>query len=135
MHATGSDKSLRPILDQFIMPYDKNEQFIGRHGLLHTLRTMLCEVVAKQYNHRVALNGLGGIGKTQTAIAYVYAYRDEYEKIYWINAENEASLLSGFQEIATRTHWANWAAISEPASVAKSVLAWLRQPEQNNWLW
>jgi hypothetical protein len=80
-------------------------------------------------NHRVALYGLGGVGKTQTALAYVYAHKDTYDSIYWINAGNQADLFKGFQEIAKRT---TCAIDPEPAELAKSVLLWLRR--QENWL-
>ena len=56
----------------------------------------------KKHNHRVALYGMGGIGKTQTALEYVYTNRDSYERIYWITAVDQASLLSGYLKIAIK---------------------------------
>ena len=118
--------------DKFMVPYDKNEQFTGRNNLLQTLEEMLSEVVPRQYNHRVALYGMGGVGKTQTAIAYVYANQDKYDRIYWISAASEATLLSGFQEIGSRTGCAPANANSDPKEVATIVRAWLQT--QDNWL-
>lgn len=114
-----------------MVPYEKNEQFTGRVGLLRELRTMLCEYAPKQYNHRVALYGMGGVGKTQTAIAYVHEYKAQYDRIYWISAAVEASLLSGFQEIASRSGITS-SNDTDAKGVAQKVLAWLRQ--QENWL-
>ena len=121
-----------PFLDKFMMPYDKNEQFIVCGDLLQKLNNTLCEVVPKQHNHRVALYGMGGIGKTQTAIAYVYAFRASYERIYWISAANEALLLSGFQDIAKRSGCISSTKDMDPREISDSVLGWLRQ--QINWL-
>lgn len=121
-----------PISDQFMVPYDENVKFTGRRLLLRTVQKMLSDIVPKQWNHRVALHGMGGVGKTQIAIAYVYENRAKYERIYWISAANEASLLSGFQAIATRTQCATSAPDSDPKKVARSVLEWLRH--QENWL-
>jgi tetratricopeptide (TPR) repeat protein len=115
-----------------MMPYDQNEQFMGRQNLLQMLRTMLSETVEKQWNHRVALYGMGGIGKTQTAIAYVYANRKFYDQIFWISGATADSLLSGFMEIATGTQCCPVRPDSDPQTIAKLVLAWLR--EQSNWL-
>ena len=57
----------------------------------------------KKWNHRIALYGLGGVGKTQLALEYVYLNRTKYERIYWISGATEATLFSGCQEIAMRT--------------------------------
>src|SRR5262249_13768820 len=42
-----------------------------------------------------ALTGLGGIGKTQTAIAYLYRHRNDYNGVYWISAETVDALNDG----------------------------------------
>ena len=126
------DKANHLVSIQFMMPYDRNEQFTGREKLLQTLRNMLCENISKQWNHRVALYGMGGIGKTQTAIAYVYVNRKNYDKIFWISGATEDSLLSGYMEIATGTKCVPVRPDSNPQTIAKFVLAWLR--EQSNWL-
>jgi tetratricopeptide (TPR) repeat protein len=120
-------------LDTFIVPYEKNEQFTGRVELLQRLHDMLHDDVPNQYNHRVALYGMGGVGKTQAAVAYVYAHEDDYQRIYWITAATEASLLAGFEDIATRTGCAKHTGHSDLKSLANIVLAWLRQ-QQESWL-
>ena len=61
---------------------------------------MLNEIVPKHYNHRVALDGLGGVGKTQLAMAYAYKFSTVYKTLYWVNAATEESLLCGFRKIA-----------------------------------
>jgi hypothetical protein len=130
MLETRDPDSSSPKLDTFIVPYEKNERFVGRRELLRKVHEMLCEVVPKQYNHRVALYGMGGVGKTQTAVA-VYAHESDYERIYWISAANSASLLSGFEAIATKTRCAK-VKDKDLNSLAKDVPAWLRRKQ--NWL-
>ena len=120
--------------ETFIVPFDKNERFIGRKKLLQTLHQMLCEEVESAWNHRVALHGMGGVGKTQVAIEYIYTNRKNYDRIYWIRADNQASILSGFQDIAVRTQCLSSLSIQNPDQklVASLVLGWLRR--QKNWL-
>jgi flagellar biosynthesis GTPase FlhF len=48
---------------------EKNELFTGRAGVLEDLGSTLCAVVSREYKRRVALFGIGGVGKTQTALA------------------------------------------------------------------
>ena len=132
LEARPSDSNQFPVDGHFMVPYDRNELFTGRHGLLECLENMLHDVVPNQWNHRVALYGMGGVGKTQTALAYVYAHMASYKNIFWITATSEASLLSGFQEIAIRLQCPRVATNSNLETVAKFVLAWLRKLD--NWL-
>lgn len=121
-----------PIIDNFIVPYQRNVHFTGREQLIASLCTKLCEITPKQWNHRVALFGLGGIGKTQLALEYVYSHRDSYEFIFWISAVSETTLLSSFQEIARRTQCVPNTDALSPSEVAKNVLWWLNR--QQKWL-
>ena len=88
--------------DDFFVPFERNPWFTGRKRLLEILKGKLFEQAPKKYNHRIALYGMGGIGKTQTALEYVYSHRDEYKRIYWITAVDQQSLLSGYQKIARK---------------------------------
>ena len=46
------------------------------------------------------MSGLGGIGKTQTAVEYAYRYHEEYQAVLWARAESHEALTSSFVEIA-----------------------------------
>ncbi len=54
-------------------------------------------------NQAKAISGLGGVGKTQTAIEYAYRYfydQPTYEWMFWVNA-SDLSLAASFGSIAT----------------------------------
>lgn len=110
--------------------YQKNPHFIGRTDLLQTLRDKLCHEKPQEFNHRVALFGMGGVGKTQVAIEYVVRYKHEYNAVFWISASDLASLLLGFQEIANVTNCVD--PNSDATSLASEVLKWLNV--QSLWL-
>jgi tetratricopeptide (TPR) repeat protein len=74
---------------------------------------------------------MGGIGKTQCALQYVYSNRTNYERIYWISAVDQASLLSGYQKIAKNVGLLKPPETS-PLEIAEAVLSWLKQ--ERNWL-
>ena len=118
--------------DIFMVPYMENEQFTGREALLADLCIALSEEVPKQINHRVALHGLGGVGKTQLALKYVYSHKDIYKNVYWISAVSQAALLSGFQEIGKRSGCVPEDATLKPSDIAQTVLQWLNAQEK--WL-
>ena len=88
---------------QFTVPYQRNPHFTGRDDLLSGLREKILETKPKKFNHRVAIYGLGGVGKTQIAIEYTYRFDKEYNSIFWISAADQAALLSGFEAIAALT--------------------------------
>src|SRR5947207_15740487 len=50
----------------------------------------------------VVLHGLGGIGKTQLAVAYIKRHRADYSAIFWLNSKDEDSLKQSFARVARR---------------------------------
>ena len=115
-----------------MVPYERNPHFTGRDELLTQLSEKLYETKPKKFNHRIAIYGIGGVGKTQVVIEYVYRYKSQYDGIYWISASDQAALLSGFQEIGSRTGCVPTVIDRKLTEVAKAVLFWLRKQER--WL-
>jgi len=68
----------------------RNARFTGREDDLRNLRGQLRArgtTVVLQGVNPVALQGMGGIGKTQIALEYVYRYRAAYDVVWWIPAD------------------------------------------------
>lgn len=132
MTALNLPRATIDLEDKFIVPYERNPKFSGREVLLQKLKERLSAQIPRQYNHRVALYGMGGVGKTQCALEYVYSNRERYERIYWVAAVNEASIMSGFQNIATAVK-ISLVQMTSPTDIAKAVINWLRQLN-SSWL-
>jgi hypothetical protein len=49
---------------------------------------------------RAALSGLGGVGKTQTAVEYAHLHLDEYSYIFWVAAASREAIISGYATFA-----------------------------------
>jgi tetratricopeptide (TPR) repeat protein len=73
----------------------RNAFFTGREGYLKRLEDGLAR------GHAQAISGLGGIGKTQTAIEYAYRHRDQYRAVLWSRADSRDALVSGFTALAS----------------------------------
>jgi FOG: TPR repeat len=73
-----------------------NRLFTGRREVLdHLHAAFIAGSSGAAPGDPQALTGLGGIGKTQTALAYVYAHRDAYSRVFWIGAETVEALHDG----------------------------------------
>jgi hypothetical protein len=50
----------------------------------------------------VTLQGMGGMGKTQTAQQYIHTHKGDYDAIFWLRAEEAGVLLNSYCEIASK---------------------------------
>jgi tetratricopeptide (TPR) repeat protein len=62
----------------------RNPGFTGRDGLLAAVRERL---LAGDRAVVQALQGMGGVGKTQLAIEYAHRFADGYDVAWWVNSE------------------------------------------------
>ncbi len=83
------------------VPYRRNPFFTGREALLSLLYDSLTRSGATALTQAQAISGLGGIGKTQTALEYAYRYSHLYHYVLWVSAATPAALLSDFAKLAT----------------------------------
>src|SRR5262249_46797166 len=84
----GRDPGATPAGAPFVVPFPRNADFVGRDGDLARLHASLSGSGAGPVGIRPAgLTGMGGIGKTQLAVEYVYRYKDDYPGgVFWVNA-------------------------------------------------
>jgi NB-ARC domain len=82
----------------------------------------------------LVLSGLGGMGKTQLAIAYAQRHCGSYESIFWLNAMSEVALKTSLRLIAER--------LMEPDEYEKlgdeqillRIRRWLSETTNTQWL-
>ncbi|OAT00134.1 uncharacterized protein BDCG_16486 [Blastomyces dermatitidis ER-3] len=91
----------------------KEFYFCGRVNVLESIQTILNLTMLENKNHpcrrtMVIFQGIGGIGKTQTALEYVRRNRNIYSTVFWVDISNASRLTSVPIESWTKliTHYA-----------------------------
>ena len=84
---------------RFQLPSDNTDHFLGRNDYLSSIVAALDpKGPPKQRSYRIW--GLGGVGKTQIALAYANRSIASFDVILWVRAETEAALKRSFTDIA-----------------------------------
>jgi tetratricopeptide (TPR) repeat protein len=74
--------------------------FTGRAELLSRLHELLVKHRIVALTQPQTLHPLGGVGKTQTAIAYATQHRQDYRYGFWINAATRETIITSLLDIA-----------------------------------
>ncbi|KAI8272665.1 hypothetical protein K4K60_012077 [Colletotrichum sp. SAR11_57] len=128
----------------FILPFklpgvNSVNYFVARHEELGRLHE---ELKWTGQRRTVVLHGLGGMGKTQTTIAFAKKHGDDYSAVLWLDARDTTALKQSYQRLAQRI-------VRETASlpyvqnaidnedldgIVESAKRWLDEPKNNRWL-
>jgi hypothetical protein len=83
---------------------------------------------------RLIIGGIGGIGKTQLAIAYANRHDNEYKSVFWLNAASEITLKDSLQLIAGSIFDIQDLSVLEGDKMRDSIHRWLSDQENTQWL-
>jgi hypothetical protein len=75
--------------------------FTGRADLLDAIHVQLTREGATALVPTTALYGMGGIGKTQLALAYARRYRQDYRLGWWVPADSELSITTALAQLGS----------------------------------
>lgn len=107
------------------IPYQRNPFFTGREDVLNQLHKDLHADSVVALSHPQGISGLGGIGKTQTALEYAYRYRNDYNAVFWIRADSITALTTSITELAHILELPEHHEQNQEI-VVEAVLRWLR---------
>ncbi len=109
-------------------PYIASDLFVGRVSELNAIERYL------QKEHRLVLGGMGGVGKSQRAIAYAELRSRYYSSVFWLNAASETALKESFRSIAWQLFHVRDLRALQAEGVVGCVLQWLSDSKNTRWL-
>jgi ATP/maltotriose-dependent transcriptional regulator MalT len=123
----------------FLSEAARAPKFIARNEELTEIHEALC---GDESGRAVVLHGLGGIGKTQLAIAYAMLHQASYSAVFWMNIKDETSIKESFARAARRILSDNptanqLAIVDEKKSLDEIVVGvkqWLCLRKNTRWL-
>jgi tetratricopeptide (TPR) repeat protein len=110
----------------------KNHNFVGRKELLRQIENHLNKESIPVI--LTALDGLGGVGKTQLALGFVWQHHKGYNGVAWFNAESQERLTEDYIRLGLELniiHRNDKDAIEKRALLVKS---WLEVSKRAGWL-
>ncbi|MDR3267857.1 MAG: toll/interleukin-1 receptor domain-containing protein [Tannerella sp.] len=107
----------------------RNLHFSGRKEILEKIHHLF------KKNKRIAVlpsvPGATGIGKTQVALEYAHCHAGEYDFVWWVNAEKEATIMQACAEFA-KTNELTGKNIDRLDLIIDDVKEWIAQKKK--WL-
>lgn len=109
------------------VPLQRIRNFYERGGLLAEVRAALDSGAARG----MAVYGPGGVGKTQVAVEYAYRHAPDYELVWWVRAEESASLAADYAELYRKLELEP-KDTNDQSYMSKKVRGWLE--DNDGWL-
>ncbi|KAI8624325.1 P-loop containing nucleoside triphosphate hydrolase protein [Xylariaceae sp. FL1651] len=127
------DRPETPPKPSFNVPFRRDADFVERKTILDRIHQACLQPAS-----RVALVGLGGVGKSQLAIEHAYRVKDRAVRenqevwVFWVHAETLARVEEGFKSIADAVKIPNR---NQPkADIPQLVRQWLQNEQNGRWL-
>jgi hypothetical protein len=114
-----------------LIPFVRNGNFVGRETILETIEQKL---VLPKSNRRVALWGLGGVGKSQVALELAYRAQESAPGIscFWVSAVSRTTFTQSYRQIASSLAIPG---TNNPSNnILQLVKSWLQREQTGSWL-
>lgn len=86
-----------------VRPHERNPNFVGRKESFAKIQKALDpkgQESPRTYRQIFALCGSGGVGKTQTALNYVFEEMEKFQVVLWAHASSQLQLIESFSHFA-----------------------------------
>ncbi|KAI9823783.1 MAG: hypothetical protein M1832_002340 [Thelocarpon impressellum] len=106
------------------LPYNNDHTFVGREDVLAKIDAVLHPRDSPE--QRVfSIWGIGGIGKSQVALAYANRHARKFAATFWVRAETLGSLHQSFKDIARKLRLLETGSSLDHDEIRDLILTWL----------
>ena len=107
------------------LPHNNVERFVGRSDMFQAMQAHLKPSGTAETQH-FCLWGLGGMGKSQTALAFANLYGEHFDAIFWVRAASDTLLNQSFSSIAVNLGLRKATEQLLPEENRDAIHGWLR---------
>ncbi|KAI2815696.1 hypothetical protein CBS133816_10781 [Aspergillus niger] len=113
----------------WVVPLLRNKNFVGR---LDEIKKLEDQIMMQDGYRRMAITGLGGIGKTQVALEVAYRIRqkDKERSVFWIPCTSRALIEATFLKIAVTVGISD----IKPAEIKEQLKGYFSCQRAGRWL-
>lgn len=127
-----SDLATAEQLARHFIPFPENPHFFPRDDVLPLLRARLDHDHRDNHQRSMLLWGIGGVGKTQLALAYAYERKHQGLKtILWISSETKETILQSFTELSVKLKLEGAVEGGQHENNRGLLLEWLRNTRES----
>jgi len=118
----------------WIVPFGRNKDFVGRETILTDLLARIFPGGDEHDCQRTAIEGLGGVGKTQVALEAAFRFGDAHPdcSVFWVPAVDATTFENAYRDIGQQL---NVPGIDEEKADVKALIkAALSRQSTGSWL-
>ncbi|KAF8246581.1 TPR-like protein [Wilcoxina mikolae CBS 423.85] len=114
-----------------MVPFSRNTRFIARSNKLAYLRNKL-EGDESGGHRRLALWGLGGVGKTQNVLDFIYEFKGSQVSVFWVHAGSTTRFEQDYRKLAELLELPGHC---DPKQDIRPVVNdWFERPKSDDWI-
>jgi len=113
------------------LPLGRNKFFVGRENVFDKIREGFKNGDNLSLSQSQTIVGMGGLGKTQTALEYAHRDAAKYNLIWWVQAETEIDVINAYRRFAIKMNLINRDEQDNELIIEK-VLEWMQ--DNDRWL-
>lgn len=115
--------------------YIQNASFTGREKILKTLeRNFISQNTNNNSYYVQIICGEAGVGKSEIAKQFTFIHWNDYEYIWWIDAEQESTIIAAYSDFAYKHNLVKGDDYTNAEMIIESVRHWQESNISEKWL-